>query len=257
MTMQPNTTGGNVSETQALAAEIARRTGQVDFWNTAIIVVMVVAFVAAGALVVAQAVAFQRAKQLADAQDQLLKLKDAELKRDLGDKDVKIQEAGERASNADEAAARATERAASLEKEAAASKLETEKLKQVVAWRTISPESAATLGKLLAAKPGAVNLRYTDGDPESLVLAIQFSRILEKAKWQIAPGAEKFANAIQIGIALPDSTGADALTLREAFSAARIDFGTGPLPPKGMSFSVSSIPNAPTLMIGSKRPPLP
>jgi len=217
----------------------------------------VVAFVAAGALVMAQYVAFQRAKQLAGAQDKLLKLKDDQLKNDLAEKDLKIQEAGERASKADEAAAKAGERAAKFGKDAAEAKLETEKLKQIMAWRAISPDSAAALEKVLASKPGVVNLRYTDGDPESLVLAIQFSRIFEKAKWQVAPGAEKFANAIQFGIVLPDSAGADAQTLRAAFLAAKIDFGTGPLPPKGISFSVSTVAGAPALMIGSKRPPLP
>lgn len=140
---------------------------------------------------------------------------------------------------------------------AAQAELESEKLKQVVAWRVISPESGAELERILSAKPGAVNLRYTDGDPEALFLAIQISKILGKAKWKVAPGSEKFANAIQFGIALPDSAGEDAKTLRSAFVAAKISFSTNPLPPAGASFSVSTIPGAPTLMVGSRAPALP
>jgi hypothetical protein len=137
---------------------------------------------------------------------------------------------------------------------AARAELETEKLKQVVAWRVIPPNSATELEKVLAAKPGVVNLRYTDGDPEALFLAIQVSQILAKAKWQVAPGSVKFANAIQFGIALPDSAGGDAQTLRAAFADAKIEFSPGPLPPQGAAFSISTIPGAPTLMIGSRAP---
>jgi len=252
-----------VSEIQALTDEIARRSGQVDFWNTAIIIVGIVTFIAAGALVISQFVAFRRAKQLTDAQAQLLTVKDAELQRDLGSKDVRIQEAGERAAKADAAAAiaradaaHAAERAASLEKEAADAKLETERIKQVVAWRELSPATASRLAQVLASKPGAVNLRYTDGDPEALAFASQFARVLEAAKWRVAPGAAKLANAIQFGITLPDSNGIDANTLRLAFSAAKIEYSTEPLQPVGMiGFAMETINGAPTLWIGSKRPP--
>jgi hypothetical protein len=96
-----------------------------------------------------------------------------------------------------------------------------------------------------------------DGDPESLFLAIQISQILTKAKWKVAPGAVKPANAIVFGIGLPDASGIDAQTLRRSFSAAGLSFSTDPLPPIGVSFSVSTINGAPTLMVGSKTPALP
>jgi hypothetical protein len=134
--------------------------------------------------------------------------------------------------------AQANAQTAKLEKEAAAAKLDAEKLKQAVAWRIIPPNVAAVLEKALSAKPGALNLRYTDGDPEALFRAIQFSQILTKAKWRIAPGAVKFSNSIQFGLALPDSSGIDAATLRAAFSAARLEYSTAPLPPVGATFDV-------------------
>lgn len=65
-----------------------------------------------------------------------------------------------------------SERTVGLEKEAADAQLETERLKQVVAWRSIPPGNASELGKVLVAKPGSVNLRYTDGRrPRSVIFS--------------------------------------------------------------------------------------
>lgn len=174
--------------------------------------------------------------------------KDAELSRFQAESRVAILSAEARA-------AEANEKTAQLAKEAANARLETEKIKQVVTWRVVPQESAIELEKALASKPGSVNLRYTDGDPEALFLTIQISQILTKAHWQIAPGAVKPSNAIVFGIDLPDATGVDAQTLRGAFSAAKVPFSTNPLPEIGVSFSISVIPGAPTLMVGSKAPP--
>jgi hypothetical protein len=160
-------------------------------------------------------------------------------------------------AKANESAAQAQAQVATATAGAALAKLETEKLKAVVTWRTIQPEMASVLEKVLSGKPGGVNLRYTDGDPEALFLAIQISQILGKAGWQTAPGSQKFGNGILFGIVLPDSNGADAQTLREAFTAAKMPFSKDPLPQSGVGFMVSTIPGAPTLMIGSRVPILP
>jgi hypothetical protein len=157
-------------------------------------------------------------------------------------------EAGKTAGNA-------LVRAAELEKEAANARLQTEQIKAVVAWRTIPPVAASELERILVERPGSVNLRYMDGDPEALFLAIQISQILGKANWQIAPGAVKPANAIVFGIVLPDATGADAQKLREAFSRAQVPFSSDPMPSEGAAFNISTIDGAPTLMIGSRTPP--
>lgn len=162
-------------------------------------------------------------------------IKEAALKKDLSD---------------------ATERTAVLETEAANAKLETERIKATVSWRTISPETASSLEKVLSTKPGSVNLRYTDGDPESLFLAIQISSVLAESKWQVAPGALKIGNSLIFGFALPDGENADGKTLREAFAAAKMPFSIQ-LPQSGMmsGFNISEIPGAPMLMVGSRAPP--
>jgi hypothetical protein len=146
---------------------------------------------------------------------------------------------------------------AQLEDDAAKARLETERIKSIVAWRVISPDIGSKMEEVLSKKPGSVNLRYTDGDPEALYLAIQFSNLLAKAKWQVAPGSLKLGNAIVFGISLPDSTGADAQTLRDALTTAQVPFSPNPMPNTGSSaaFNVSTISGAPTLMIGSRPPP--
>lgn len=162
-----------------------------------------------------------------------------------------------RISENERATAQANERAADSEKEAANARLDTEKLKAVVAWRTLSEAQATEFGKVLAAKPGSVNLRWTDGDPEALFFAIQISQILQRAHWQVAPGAFKPANRILFGIVLPPEAGSDTQILREAFTAAKIGVSLVPFPQDGASFNVSTIPGAPFLMIGSRLPVVP
>jgi hypothetical protein len=145
----------------------------------------------------------------------------------------------------------------SLDAESAKSRLETEKLKAVVAWRTISTAQNIELEKVLSEGHGSVNLRWTDGDPEALFLAIQISQVLQKAKWQVAAGSFKPANRILFGLILPPDAGKDADTLRQAFSAAHLSFSSVPVPQDGASFNVSTIAGAPILMIGSRLPVVP
>jgi hypothetical protein len=142
-----------------------------------------------------------------------------------------------------------------LEKQANDARLQTEQIKQVVAWRSISVETADKLRKALSMNPGRVNLRFTDGDPEALFLAIQLSKILSDSGWQVAAGSEK-SNSVVFGIILPDPLNEEMRLLREAFTKAQIPFSTEALPDTGthVAFNVASIPGAPTLMVGSRSP---
>lgn len=174
------------------------------------------------------------------------------------DASIKVEEARKEGVEAGKTAGNALVRAAGLEKEAANARLETEKLKAVVAWRTIPDANSGAFKKALEAKPGSVNLRWTDGDPEALFLAIQISNILSAAHWNVAAGSIKPANSIMFGIILPPVAGDDAQTLREALMAAKLPFSAVPLPSAGgLSFNVSEIPGAPFLMVGSRMPVVP
>lgn len=167
---------------------------------------------------------------------------------------VEKQTARDQVEIAKAESAKANERAARLENEAAAARLEQERLKAALAWRTLSKEASETLLALLSESPGSVNLRYTDGDPEALFLAIQLSNLLVQAKWRIAAGSLKFENALAFAIYIYGDDSTDTKNLREAFSRASIPFTTEAPPPIGVAFSVSTIEGAPILLIGSKAP---
>ena len=177
--------------------------------------------------------------------DERIIANEAETKRAIADSNA-----------AKEGTARANERAADLEKQAADARLEAEKIKDVVAWRSIPPNIASSLSSALSAKPGSVNLRYTDGDPEALFLAIQIGNLMTAAHWNVAPGALKLGNSLTFGFTLPDTGTEAADALRAAFTAANIPFSTQ-LPQSNMTSGsmIHTIPGAPILMIGSRQPP--
>jgi hypothetical protein len=192
-------------------------------------------------------------------------IKEANLKRELKEKDDaletykltvdgKVADAKREGIEAGKTAGDALVRAAGLEKEAATARLETEKLKQVVAWRTLSPDVRAKLDKVLASKPASVNLRYMDGDPEAMYLGVQMTEVLRKANWQVGPGSIK-PNGVIFEYILPqeEANNPAAQTLREAFKAADIPFFVGNVPPSS-GFNVTAMPGAPTLLIGSRLP---
>ena len=222
----------------------------VDSWNNIIVVFLAIAAVAAIVVGASTFAVIRLQKVEAKNAHDAFELYKLSVASQVADAKKEGIEAGKAAGNA-------LVRAAELEKEAANARLETEKIKKVVAWRMVPPESVIKLEQVLSAKPGSVNLRYMDGDPEALFLAIQISQLLSKANWQVASGSFKPSNAIIFGVILPNADSIDAQTLRKAFSEANISFSTDAVPQSGVSFSVSTISGAPTLMIGSKMPTVP
>lgn len=221
-----------------------------DSWNNIMVAFLGIG-AAAGLIVVASNFIVIRLQKLeaADAQAAFTRYK-LEVEGRVADAKREGVEAGKTAGDA-------LLRAAELEKEAANARLETEKIKRAVAWRTISSADAQVLENTLATNPGSVNLRYSDGDPEALFFAYQIAQILVKSRWKVASGSFKPSNAIIFGINLPDSDSDDAKKLRNAFSLVKLSFSTAPLPRAGISFSVETVEGAPTLMIGSRVPAIP
>src|SRR2546425_7214907 len=86
----------NVSEIQSLTTRAQDLSQSVEWWNEAIIWALVFAAIAAVAVVITTRIAITRAKQLADAQDAVIKAKDRQLAIDLLEKDKQIAEANAR-----------------------------------------------------------------------------------------------------------------------------------------------------------------
>ena len=114
--MQTNSKGENVTELNSIADTVARLTASVAWWNTVLIVMMVVAALAATGLVVSQYLAFKQAEKLVKTQEQLSDAKDAQLARELKDKDEQIAKTNERAEAAKAEAAKANERILEMQK---------------------------------------------------------------------------------------------------------------------------------------------
>jgi len=240
-------------------AKAASLSQTVDTWNWLLLIALVVTAIAALGVAFATYKVITLQRDLNDAQAEVIAAKDRDLAATIAGMNADAEkfkaQANKDIEQARKDAAGANQSAAILEKDAATARLETEKIKQSVGWRTLSQQNATALIQVLGAKPGSVILQYTDGDPESLFLAIQLESILGKAKWQVAPQAAKISG-ILFGISLPDDNGEDARTLRSAFTAAQIPFGTAEPPPIGMAMG-STITGAPRLFIGSRKPPLP
>ena len=139
-----------------------------DFWNNIIVAFLALGAFAAVIVGVATYIAFQLQEQ--ETQDA-----NAALERYKIGVAAQVADAKREGIEAGKTAGDALVRAAALEKEATDARLATVKIKAQLSWRTLSKEVGEKLETELAKHPGKVNLRYTDGDPEALFLAIQIS----------------------------------------------------------------------------------
>jgi hypothetical protein len=150
--------------------------------------------------------------------------------------------------------AESQERTAQLENETAQAKLEQERLKAQLAWRTLSPEVRDLLTKALSAHPSRMNIEYVANDTEVQYLAIQIANAFTDAKWQIAMKQVTHAGTVVFGLWIPESPYEGTAEARAAFRAAGIPFSTDTPPPAGMGFG-GVVENAGSILVGSK--PLP
>lgn len=178
-----------------------------------------------------------------------LELETTKAKAELGKANADIAKA-----NAE--IAEAKKQTAVLEKEAAEARLEQERLKQIVAWRALSNATADKLVEILSERKDLIKLAYVAADPEVLGLAIQFSKVLNLAKWRVFPESMTFSSSLVFDIRLPGPENETVELLRRAFSEAKIPFSTEEVPKPDMSFvrSGAETPSA-IVFIGSKRPP--
>lgn len=165
------------------------------------------------------------------------------------DAEIKINAVREEASTEnkklEKATADANERAAEIMK--------------ATAWRQFQPDQIEKLEDSLSKNPSKILLAWIANDAESLSLAVQFSKILEKARWQVEVSAKTFSTQLIWGIVIPPSPGASDATqlLRNAFVGANVPFSKDELPQENMSYGISSAPpDFATILFGSKKPVL-
>lgn len=160
-------------------------------------------------------------------------------------------------NEAETAAAKA--QAASANAEAAKANLEQQRLKERLAWRTLSQDQYAALVNVLGTQPSVVTLAYPTGDPEALAYAIQFSRIFEVARWNMRAQSKTLSDRVHFDIIILGPNDGHVNIVRQAFTAAGIQFNTGDVPRSAMDVNheppdLVGIPSTVTVFIGSKRP---
>jgi hypothetical protein len=157
--VQMSVRGVNMSQIHALTSRITDLERSASSWNNAYVVFVALTVLLAVGLFVTQFIAIRKGRQLVAAQSELLRLKDDELKKNLGEKDEKIaglnlqaeslkveaERAKEGIATAQTAAARANADAAKASERAAEAnrKAEEERLTRVKLEETLAPRLLA------------------------------------------------------------------------------------------------------------------
>jgi len=202
MPKQIHSNGENMPDVPFLTSEVARLSSAVSWWNTAILVMMVVAALAATGLVATQYIAFQRADNLAKTTEQL-----SELKERISGK--KITDAGNIATSAQSTALDARGKVAGLEKAASDAKAAQQQVQIDLAkqqektalaeksllevqkkldWREISPSQRKLfLGASEGKRKGTVKILALSGDDEAKAYAEKLRSLLIDGGWVAGP----------------------------------------------------------------------
>jgi hypothetical protein len=172
----------------------------------------------------------------------------------------------------EEEMARLHTEAAKANADAENARLEQEKLKQIVKWRTIEPSDFNVLVAELSTGSGEIDLAYVPADPESEYFALKIigdafiaaNKSSDMSRWHV--NLRTWYNktgAMYFGIAIPGPENDQVRLLRRAFSAAHIDFATGTLPEEGAPITLgNSLQWTPPpkhdafILIGLRNPPL-
>jgi hypothetical protein len=116
--MAENITSPGMSELESLTVRAVELSSKVDFWNSAVLVVLLIIAVAGAAIFVAQRKAFLRAKDLSVVQDRIATIKEAAAKteqerigRELAEAVARAKEADARIAEAQRGSAEANKRA--------------------------------------------------------------------------------------------------------------------------------------------------
>jgi hypothetical protein len=123
--MAATITSPNMSELELLTARAVELSSKVDFWNNAVLVVLLIIAVAGAAIFVAQRKAFLRAKDLSVVQDRIAVIKEDAAKTEQKRIGKELAESVAKAKEADARIAEAQQGSAAANKEAALARMET------------------------------------------------------------------------------------------------------------------------------------
>jgi hypothetical protein len=122
-------------------------------------------------------------------------------------------------ASANEVAARANERAATLENEAEQARLETERLRQQMAWRRLSEGQIETSASGLAGLAIPLQMAAIANDPESMLFASDIRRALQAVGIETQIDSVIMSGAV-VGIVVKGPKDDNTLRVGRAFQAA-------------------------------------
>lgn len=202
-----------VSEVQSLTSRVDALNQSVDSWNGVMLVALLFAAAAAFAVLITTRIVITKAKQLAEAQGQLIKIKDNQLTLDLRNKDEKIV-----AALAD--AARANE-------ETAKAKLEQERIKAQIAFRRLSKEQHDRLVTLITGRSFKVEVSSPLGDAEAAIFSLELERALKDGGLQVSSSINQWSTP-PLGLFIAGDRNDDFKLLVDAFGKIGLQGGFGP-----------------------------
>lgn len=228
-----------------------------EWWDSALILFAVIAGLAATAVGITTAGSIISHKREAAAAEVALE----KYKLDTGKQISEANAAGDAAktvaAKANEAVALANERAAALEKEAEQARLEQERLKSLVQWRTITdPQGDAMVAVLKPLISKKIILATMANDPEATTFGIVFANVFHAAGWSIRHETRTYGATVFLGIVISNESNPTAAAVRAAFTKAKIPFATKEIPMPGSILVQDEDTRNPevTIMIGSRIP---
>jgi hypothetical protein len=231
MSEQTNAGSGRLDPIQSLSARVRDASRSADLWNDACAVMVAVGLIVAAGLLFVHFVAGARNRALARAQSELMAEKDRVAASETQARDLAIETAKQAAAEAG---------------------LEQERIRERLAWRTVSPKAYHEMTRVLSSKPGAVTIAYVSNDPETINLATQLGKVFGDSGWKVSWQARTYSFQVVTGILIPEADEGSQLA-RDAFSSAGIGFSTDFIPP-GDGFQGAGL--APTrILVGSKPAP--
>jgi hypothetical protein len=203
---------GNVSELETLSALASQLDSTIGRWNTARLVVMIIAAIGTVLTIAATYMGLKRTQELGDVRSRIARIEKDVLQAELKDRDLKIADAGKAAGDANRKAAEAgegtakallateaqRERAAKAEEglialrkdadvqreRAAMAEKELLNLKQILAPRRLTGTQRGQFIAVARDLPrGNLTIRCTGGDPEACDFAMDIHDALQRAGW--------------------------------------------------------------------------
>jgi hypothetical protein len=120
--------------------------------------------------------------------------------------------------------AEAKRQTALLEKQAAEARVDQERLKASVVWRSIPKAIGDRISVRLAARKGTVRLLVLANDPEGMAFSSMLTRILANAKWEAFAEAGSWVNWLPVGVSIYGPNDDLVKFVLNSFKAEGIEF---------------------------------